>query len=656
MFKSDLANLLLIVLFALMVYLHALPGPFHFDDFPHIVDNPHIKSLANPGAIWDHWPSRFFGFLTLAGNYALGGLEPAGYRLSNLGVHSLGAVFAYLLAGILVSLAGGDRERSRTAAFWTALVFACHPVQTQAVTYIVQRFASLAGVFTLGSVFCYLRARAETASGAKFRSPRHLGLYGSGLLLAVLAMTSKESAVVIPVLILGLEIVFPVRDSTPVRRVRYAAPYLLTGILVPALSLYMAAGRGSTTFYYNLAASGGRLYVVTQDTVVESRFQYLLTQLHALLVYFRLAVFPVRQSVLYDLPVARSPFAPAAYFSLFVVSALLIAALRFRRSRPLVSIAVAWFFIILAPTSSLVILWPFISEYHLYLPLFGWALLAGYGLAWLSARFGRERIILPAWLLVLCLALLTGRRNVLWGETYRLWEDALRTAPGSALVSAAMSAALIRAGRPGEAVASARKAIGINPRIPLAYHNLWAAYFNLESLEEAERVARLYREEFPEQVRAHIAMGMTFLKKGDPLAARESLERAVEIDPADMPARYWLGLSLFELGDDEAARVQMETALSLNPDFPAVYDYLSRIYERLGKGEKALEILSRGADRFPGLLLLNYNRAMLAWRLGDLKSAERYLAGCLRLPGDESMEEMITAALEELRAQVRDNP
>lgn len=655
MFKSDLANLLLIVLFAAVIYLHALPGPFHFDDFPHIVDNPHIKSFSNPGAIWDHWPSRFFGFLTLAGNYSLGRLNTSGYRLFNLGIHSLGAVFAYLLAGILVSLAGGDSARSRTAAFWTALVFACHPVQTQAVTYIVQRFASLAGVFTLGSVFCYLRARAEIASGAKFRSLRHLGIYGAGLLLAVLAMTSKESAVVIPVLVLLLDFLFPARDFSGFRRIRYLVPYLLTGILVPGLALYMASGRGSTTLYYslNLAASAGtRLYILAQDVVLESRYEYILTQLHALLVYFRLIVIPVRQSVWYDLPISRSIFSPAPFFSLLVVSALVITAFRMFRSRLLVSAAIAWFFLTLAPTSWLAVIWPFLAEHHLYLSLFGWALIAGAGLAALSVRFGRQRLLLPAWLLVLFLALLTGRRNHLWGDTYRLWEDALRTAPGSPAIHTAMAGALVRDGRPGDAIEPALRAIEINPRIDSSYHNLWAAYFNLGRMDDAEETSRLYVEEFPDKARPYIALGMTLLKKGETGGARESLEQAVEKDPANMPARYWLGVALYETGADQEAREQMETALSLNPDFPAVYDYLARIYERLGEGEKALEVLSRGADRFPGLLLLNYNRAMLSWRLGDLAAAEKYLVGCLRLPGDDNMVTMINSALSELRSQM----
>ena len=647
--KRDLGNILIILLFGVIIYLNAVPAPFHLDDFPHLVENLYIKDLSDPGVIWNHWPSRFFGFLTFALNYAIGRLRPEGYRAVNIAVHLMGAVWAYLLVALLAGLSGYDERRSRRIAIWTGLIFLCHPVQTQAVTYIIQRFASLAGSLTLAALFCYLRGRLALDSGVPFRSPRHLKFYGSGLLLTLLAMTSKESAVTIPILILSLELLWPRRGISLVRRAGYYLPYALTILVVPALSLYMAGGHGTNPFYYQVNISPGRIYVVAQDVFLESRGQYLLTQLNALLVYLRLCILPFRQSIYYDLAVSRSLFSSATCFSIFIIAGLLIAAVRMARRQPLAALAILWFFINLLPSSSVAMVWPFLSEHHLYLPLFSWALLVGLVLARLEEGNWRGRAEVLGWLLVFCLALITIRRNYIWGDTSRLWEDALRTSPGSPAVYNAMAGAMVKDGRYLEAAENARRAMEINPRLN-AYPNLWAAYFNLDCLAEAEITARRHGELFPADLRAGINLGMTLLKKGDLAAAREVLAEAVGRQADSAPARYWLGVSCYELGEDDAAIGHLNAAVKLNPDYPAAYDYLGRLYQRKGEAEKALEIYSRGAMINPDSLILNYNLGMLAWREGKTDLAEASLLRSLDLAGDERTREMIAAALAELRS------
>ncbi len=650
MSKRASADIAAVILLGIVIYLHSLPAPFHLDDFPHLVDNPHIKNLADPAAVWNHWPSRFFGFFTFALNYSIGRLRPEGYRALNIAIHLAGGVLAYFLARRLAELFGRDEEPARRIALWTALVFVCHPVQVQAVTYIVQRFASLAGVLTLGSILCYLSARSVVDRGGDFRSRRHLLPYLLGLLLALLAMNSKESAVVIPVLILSLELLRPRRDVALGRRICYFLPYGLTVLVVPALSLYMASGRGTNPFYYRMnVGDGGRMYVVAQDAFVESRVQYLLTQFHALLVYFRLCLFPVRQSIYYDLPVSRSVFSPGTYPALLAVSALLLAALRSLRRQPLVSLAILWFFINLLPTSSVAVVWPFVSEHHLYLPLFSWALALGVLLGGLGEGAGRARAKLLGWLLVFTLAFLTIRRNQVWGSTYRLWADALRSAPDSPNVHNALAGALVGEGRYEEGAQSALRAMEINPRLN-AYHNLWAAYFNQGDLPAAEAAARRHGELFPGDNRAGINLGMALLKGKEFAAAREVLRETASRYPDLSLARYWLGVSLFELGEDDAAIGEFNRAVELNPDYPLAYDYLGRLYQRRGEGGRALEIYSRGAEISPDSLVLNYNLGMLAWREGDPGLAEAGLRRALELAGDEMTRGMIESALDKLRS------
>jgi len=294
-------------------------------------------------------------------------------------------------------------------------------------------------------------------------------------------------------------------------------------------------------------------------------------------------------------------------------------------------------------------LWPFLSEHHLYLPLFSWALLVGLFLDRLGEGNWRRLAEILGWLLVFCLALLTIRRNYIWGDTYRLWEDALRTSPGSPSVYNAMAGAMVKDGHFLEAVETAQRAMEINPRLN-AYQNLWAAYFNLEDLALAEITARRHGELFPADPQAGINLGMTLLKQGDPAEAREVLADTVGCQPGSSAARYWLGVSCYELGDDDAAIGHLTATISLNPDYQGAYDYLGRLYDRGGKGKKALEIYIRGARINPDSLVLNYNLGMLAWREGKKELAEARLLRSLDLAGYERMREMIAAALAELRS------
>ncbi len=646
--KADLSNLALIIILGVVLYLNVIPAPFHLDDYPHLVENPHIKNLADPVAIWNHWPSRIFGFLTFAGNYALGRLHPAGYRMVNILIHLAGGVFAYLLTFRLVGIFRGGDNAGRRTAFWTALIFLCHPVQTQAVTYIIQRFASLAGVLSLASILCYLTARSMIDRGESFRSPRHLWIYGLGLFCALLAMTTKESAAVIPVLILSIEVLSPQR-STPLRkRLLYYLPYGLTILVVPVLSLYMASGRGSHPFYYQRnVGDGGRMYIAVQDLYVESRFQYLLTQLHALLVYLRLCLFPFRQSIYYDLPVSRSLFSPGTYPSLFVVFGSLIFAFRFLRRRPLITLAVLWFFLNLLPSSSVMVVWPFASEHHLYLPIFSLALVLGLFLSSWGEGRSKDWIKILGWLLVFALSLFTILRNQLWGDTYQLWKDALRSAPEAPNVYNALAGALVQDGRYREGEAAALRAMEINPRLN-AYHNLWAAYFNRGDIPAAELTALRHRELFPGDQRGGVNLGMTFLKQEDYGAGREVLQETVDRYPDSAPAHYWLGVSLYELNQDTEAIEEFVFAIDLNPDYPAAYDYLGRLYDRRSEPARALEIYSRGTMINPDSLVLNYNLGMLAWRQGRLTLAEKHLRQCRKLTDDRGMNEILSGALEQL--------
>ncbi len=228
----SLAVLLLLTLLSALIYSNTFSVPFQFDDADNIVQNPRIKDLTN---FFNLSGSRYVGFLSFALNYYVGGLQVFGYHLVNLIIHIVNGFLVYCLVLLLFRAESQDSPLATdnshlTTASWiaiaTALLFVAHPVQTQAVTYIVQRFASLVTLFYLFTVVCYLKWRlASSESRSRFL------WYGGAVLSTVLAMKTKENSFTLPFMILLVEAVF-FRSFT---RRRWVAliPFLLTLPIIP---------------------------------------------------------------------------------------------------------------------------------------------------------------------------------------------------------------------------------------------------------------------------------------------------------------------------------------------------------------------------------------------------------------------------------------
>src|SRR3972149_3742388 len=263
---------LVVSIATLLVYFDTINYPFHF---------------------WPPAGTRFCGFLSFALNYAYGGLNAASYHLVNIAVHLANAVLTAALVFTLfrtpaLKKAFSDGWTVAAIAVTAALVFAVHPVQTQAVTYIVQRFASLATFFYLLSVVSYLKARLE--AGEKGTRHRGAALYAIALFSAVLAMMTKETAFTLPFAIALCEVMF---FTGAFRRFYYVLPFLLTLPLIP-LNLMASSGYSEDFFGALVDASA------PADTI--SRGAYFLAQSRVMVTYVRLLFFPFHHTREHDDP------------------------------------------------------------------------------------------------------------------------------------------------------------------------------------------------------------------------------------------------------------------------------------------------------------------------------------------------------------------
>jgi hypothetical protein len=309
--------LLLIAIVGLISYSNSFIVPFQFDDLHNIAENPVVHDLDNFTSSlsgYNYNPRRVVGYFTLALNYHVGGTDVTGYHIVNLIIHLINSLLVYFLVVLTFRTpyfrtveSGGEQSCfGRFIALFTALLFVVHPVQTQAVTYIVQRFTSLATLFYLLSVVLYVWGRI---TGVERSGGRAVILYVLSVLSAVLAMKTKEIAFTLPLAVVLYEWIF---FQVPWRkRVLVLLPVLLTLIIVPL----------------SVMGTDKPLGEVLSDLSEKSRIQtdiprwdYLVTQMRVITTYIRLIFLPVNQNLDYDYPVYRSLFDPPVLMSfLFLV-------------------------------------------------------------------------------------------------------------------------------------------------------------------------------------------------------------------------------------------------------------------------------------------------------------------------------------------------
>lgn len=611
-------HVLLILLVVFLVYSNTINAPFEFDDIDNIVYNPAIKDLSffsAPGLEKDEHivervkpilRTRYVGYLTFALNYAVHGLDVRGYHLTNILIHLTASLLLYAL--ILLTLrtpffaASGGKdgafpEPSRQfIALFAALLFAAHPVQTQAVTYIVQRFASLAAMLYLLTLVLYLQFRlslqtGETASLPHQRNAGTWALYAGSLLSAILAMKTKEFAFTLPAMMILYEIMF--LTGTRRKRFLYLAPFVLAMLIIP-LSLAGAGGGMGDTYEAAVKVSGAEGGI--------SRENYLFTQFRVIVTYLRLLVFPINQNLDYDYPIYTSFFIPEVVFSfMFLLSLLALGIFLFRlsrgkntESRPwlrLMSFGTFWFFVTIAAESSIIPIADVIFEHRLYLPS------AGFCIAFTSAvdlggtRWGalaasaRKILVFAMLLVVVAMSTAAYARNAVWMDSVSLCEDMARKSPKKARVQYHLGLAYDSKGRMEEAIGAYKAALVSNNAYPIltdVYNNLGVAYVGQGRLQEAVGLYNAALNIKPDDVDLRFNLANAYVKLGCLDEAIREYHLAIGLTPADAKIHYYLGAAYAEQERINEAISEFQIVMSLNPGDSITREKITRLVEKQG--------------------------------------------------------------------------
>ena len=650
--------LLALSVLATLIYFNTLTSSFHFDDVIRIVENPKIKHLSN---LLDMSDSRYIGYLSLALNYHFGRLNVFGYHLVNLLIHIANGFLVYLLVQLLFKTprmlsSHSDQgilprmsSRASWIAFATALLFVAHPIQTQAVTYIVQRLASLATLFYLLTVVLYLKWRLSP-SHIKYRSWLFIG----ALVSTVLAMKTKEITFTLPFMLLLIETVFfgfPTR-----KRWLPLIPFL---IILPIIPLSIPEHETSG-------------FARVTDEI--SRLDYLTTQFRVIVTYLRLLVFPVNQNLEYEYPLYHSLFTPEVFlsflflFTLFSLSIYLLFSRRFRSVLfPLTGFGLLWFFLTLSIESSIIPLGRVIFEHRLYLPSVGFFMAVS---ALIIGGLNRRRVLggLTVGLMILVFSIATYQRNLIWQSELTLWRDVVEKSPRTPLGYLNLGMAYIgedrvqesisqfkvalsldpdygeahnnlglayqKQGLLEEALLSYQKAITLDPEFVGAYNNLGYIYQEKGQLEEALKIYQKVLSIKPDFSDAHNNLGAVFKKMGRFNEATQEFQEALFFSPDNVIARINLGNVLKNQGKVEEAKLEYQKTLTLVPDNPVVYSHLGMIYIQQGKTQQALEHFRTAIQMGSKNPLVFYNLGVILYQGGNKVEGEGMFRQAIQLNPD----------------------
>lgn len=594
-------SVVIILFLGSLIYSNTYDCSFQFDDKHNIIDNGAIRSLSDLKAMWDLNHSRFLAFYSFALNYHFSGLEVQGYHVVNVLIHLTNSCLLFWLTLLLFNTPVLKNHKlamhAKSIALLTALLFLAHPLATGAVTYIVQRMASMVALFYFLTLIMYIKARTSES-----HSPYP---YFIGALLAFLmAIHTKENAYTIPLVLVLIEFYFIQTKSLTIN----IKDYRILGAIIGLAGFFIyAITKFSSTVFKPIPPSIYNSFTITPSN-------YFFTQLSVIVKYIQLLIFPMNQNIDYDFPIANSLFQfPTLLNGLLLLSLLVLAIFLYRRNR-LISFGIFWFFITLSIESSFIPISDLIFEHRTYIPSYGFFLILTSGIYLFLWDKYKNMVMLFFVLLIGAYSGLAFQRNKVWKDEVSLWTDAIEKSPNKA--------------RP--------------------YINRGYAYGNLQqwskSIEDFEKVTELFPKD---HAAAYYNLGVSYWTIGNKEKSLLNYSKAIEVDSNYTEAYYGRAVGYHNLNQADNAIADYSKVIALNPKNDKAYYGRGLLLAFKNQWQEALSDYTKAIENNPNDVNLYYNRGMVYGKLNQFDKASADFSKVLELnPQNKSayaMREMANA-------------
>jgi tetratricopeptide (TPR) repeat protein len=554
-------NLVIFTAFAVIgfaVYSNTINSPFLFDDQAHIKDNTHIRltelKLQNiaDAAFKSPLPERPVANISFALNYFFFHYNVISYHLINIFIHIISATFLFLLLKntFTLPLFQNRYRHSQLLAFAAATVWLLHPVQTQAVTYIVQRMTSLAAMFYIMSIFFYAKGRLSQQI-----KKRSWPWFCSCAISAILSFGCKEISATLPVFILLYEWFFLQNLDTNWLKRNFSL-VIAASFLILVLS------------YFYLSSEIVRIMAAEHQRWGFTITERFLTEFRVIVFYISLLLYPnpARLNLDHDFSISTSLFnPPQTLICIIIVFALLISSILLAKRSRLISFCILWFFGNLLIESSFLGI-ELIYEHRLYLPSM-FAVCAITCLLWKLLRPLPVKI--AAFSVLSCLLFIaTYHRNQVWADELTLWQDCVAKSPNRSRSNYNLATVLYERKDYPQAIKFYNKSLQLDARRFDAYEGLALSYLSEEKIQQALEYADKAIALNSKSARGYYAKGLALCRQNCFDQAIPNFLRAIEIEPTYDKFYTKLGVIYNQNNQFDKASFYWNKAIQLNPDSP----------------------------------------------------------------------------------------
>jgi tetratricopeptide (TPR) repeat protein len=596
-------------------YYPSLKYPFQFDDLANITKKFDIRH-SDPLSMW--WRNRrWMGEWLNRLNFEWGRFDPYYYRLTNLIVHILAGIFVFwiILEGCAHLKKSSFFSRNALAiASTTSVLFLLHPVQTQAVSYVIQaRLEGLATLFVLATLFLILKAFHSKNAFLKY------SLLALSLGVGFVSCGTKEIAIVSPFLALLVDWFFISEQNWKSfkSRIWFHAIFSFTifATFVHYLSInYISKIAGLKVVTYN--NKGNVLTKKASDIITP--FAFMFSSFKVILHYLQIFLWPFDMSVEYDWKLSESFFAPDSFFPFLFLSFLFFTSAYslIKNKHPFFGFGLIWFLVAIAPRSTIIPSPELICDYKTYLSSVGWLFVISTALVATVSFLIKSIKNVPSWFYkrsiqfaaVIIFSFPVGysamSRNLVWSSSIAFWQDIVKKAPAKARGHNNLGVALSEQNRFEESIPRYLEAIRLDRHYSDPWSNLAVAYSfkgdidrAIKSLKQAIRIHPNYPEAFNN-------LGTLLIKKKNYDVAEKALTRAIQLRPYYGKAFYNLGRMYLEKGKDEKAWQYFKRATEGDLDTKEGFYTLAQMSLKLKKYEHAItafeSTLRRGGAALQG--------------------------------------------------------
>ena len=643
----QLLFLTLLIAIGFLIYSNTLQSPFTFDDEQAIVENPSIRmtklsinELIDGAIGWSK--NRPIAMVTFALNYYLGEYNPLGYHLVNIWIHIANGLLLYFFLKTTLLLAINrenldtslDNRTAVTISFFASLLWVVHPVQTNSVTYIVQRMSSLGAMFYLLALLLYVKGRLAqqkalarrnhpTATNTNKKSNNYYFLFAGCVMATLLSFGCKESTVLLPLFILLYEWYFFQDLSTAWLKTKFK--YIAVVLILLSIAAIIYLGSDPIEKIKSLKDFAEGHFTIGQR---------LWTQTRVVIYYLGLIVYPnpSRLNLDYDFPLSYSLIDPlTTLLCLIIIIGLVFVGIFLAKKQRLISFCIFWFFGNLLIESSIIPL-AIIFEHRLYLPSM---------MVCLIAVILFFRYIKPAWLPVgIIIALVaigsywTFERNKVWQDSVTIWTDCTKKSPNKARPYSNLGVALVERKMNEEALPNYLKALQINPNYAQAHFGLAALLEDKGETNEAIKHYRIALQIKPNYEKCHNNLGLVLLEQDQKEEAKKHFKKAIEINPTFAKAYNNLGFAFYKEGRINEAVELYNTALEIDPKSANALLNLGNTMLMQGKTEQAIDFFYKAVKIKPDFAEAHNNLGGQLLSQGKINVARRHLVEALRLDPD----------------------